>query len=334
MSRQAAVRHASVDAAVPPLVGVRSDSSLGVSRYCHRLAAALSQLGVDYEPSDRPRAGRSTHVHLANSSRLPAVRAGFAQPAVLTVHDVLPRTRLLEPVYRRIVYPLLIDTAAAAVVHSRFAADLLARLGGRPRRLEVIPHAASRPVLDDRVAARRSLGLPGDRLLAVLPGVIKSAKLVREAVQAVGSRSVRRDWGLLLAGPVRDAGAAAEARRVGATVLDHPDDRSYEAAIVSADVVLCLRSGSVGETNGPLLDALGAGCPVLATATGSLPEVAAEAARYVEPTAAGIAAGLRAMADESERAYRAAAARSRAAELSWEGAAAAHADLFAEVFRA
>jgi glycosyltransferase involved in cell wall biosynthesis len=241
---------------------------------------------------------------------------------------------LLEPVYRGVVYPLLVGTADVTIVHSRFAADLLARLGGRPRRLEVIPHPAPYPERVDRQVARDSLGLAPDRLLAVLPGVIKSAKLVREAVLALGSPSVRRDWRLVLAGPIRDARAATEARRAGALVLDHPDDRSYEAAIVAADVVLCLRSGSVGETNGPLLDALGAGRPVLATATGSLPEVAADAARYVRPTAAGIAGGLRALADESERARRSAAARTRAAELSWEASAVAHAELFREVFRA
>src|SRR5262249_54026937 len=160
--------------------------------------------------SGRPLSGRSTHVHLANSSRLAAARAGFEDPAVLTIHDVLPRTKLLEPVYRRVVYPFLVGTAAATIVHSRFAADLLVRLGGRPRRLEVIPHAASRPALDDRTAARDALGLADDGLLAVLPGVIKGAKLVREAVQALGSHPVRREWRLLLAGPVRDAGAATE----------------------------------------------------------------------------------------------------------------------------
>jgi glycosyltransferase involved in cell wall biosynthesis len=216
------------------------------------------------------------------------------------------------------------------VVHSRYAADLLLRLRGRPGRLEVIAHPATRPETLDRRAARVSLGLPPDGLVAVLPGVLKRAKLVREAVLALGSAG--REWRLVLAGPVQDSRAAGEARRAGAIVLDHPDDRRYQAAIVASDVVLCLRSRSIGETNGPLLDALGAGRPVLATATGSLPEVAADAARYVQPTAAGIAAGLRALTDESERRERGRIAQSLAAKLSWDASAAAHADLFAEVF--
>src|SRR5262249_44400121 len=132
-SPAASLRHASARLDVAPVVGVRSASSLGVSRYCLRLAGALSHLGVDYAPSGRPLSGRPPHVPLANPSRLAAARAGFEDPALLTIHDVLPRTKLLEPVYRRVVYPFLVGTAAATIVHSRFAADLLVRLGGRPR---------------------------------------------------------------------------------------------------------------------------------------------------------------------------------------------------------
>ena len=71
-------------------------------------------------------------------------------------------------------------------------------------------------------------------------------------------------------------------------MLPDPSDADYERAIVASDCVLCLRAGSVGETNGPLLDALGAGRAVLATATGSIPEVAGDAALYCDGTPDGI----------------------------------------------
>ena len=312
------------------VTGVRSASSIGVARYCDRLAGALADLGLDYPLAEHAGGGRNVHFHLANSSRRCIWQAARTERFVVTLHDVVPRTQALAPLYRGVVYPHVVGRSAATVVHSRYAADVLLGLGGRPGRLEVIAHPATRPETLDRTAARASLGLSPDGLVAVLPGVLKRAKLVREAVLALGS--VGQEWRLVLAGPVQDSRAAGEARRAGALVLDHPDDRRYQAAIVAADVVLCLRSRSVGETNGPLLDALGAGRPVLATATGSLPEVAADAARYVRPTAAGIAAGLRALADESERRERSRIARARAAALSWDASAAAHADLFAEVF--
>jgi glycosyltransferase involved in cell wall biosynthesis len=313
--------------ATPSVAGVRSASSVGVSRYCERLADALAELGVDYALAERPAVGRSSHFHVANSSRHAILHARRASGYVVTLHDVLPRTRLLEPVYRALVYPV-VSRARATIVHSGFAADLLRSLGVHHRRLEVIPHPASVPGCRDPQAARAELGLD-ERLVALLPGVLKRAKLVEPAVRAYAA--VRADWQLVLAGRVHDHAAADEARRLGALVLEAPDDVHYAQAMVAADVVLCLRERSVGESNGPLLDAIGAGRPLLATRTGSIPETAGDAALYVGPTADDISAGLRTLADESERAQRAAAAERRAAELTWTASARAHRDLFVEV---
>ena len=314
--------------ATPAVAGIRSASSVGVSRYCERLAYALAELGVDYALGERPVGGRSAHFHVANSSRHAILHARRASGFVVTLHDVLPRTRLLEPVYRALVYPV-VSRARATVVHSRFAADLLSSLGVRTEQLEVIPHPASVHGVRDARAARAELGLDDGRLVALLPGVLKRAKLVEPAVRALAT--LREDWQLVLAGRVHDRAAADEARRNGAVVIEAPDNARYEQAIAAADVVLCLRERSVGESNGPLLDAIGAGRPVLATRTGSIPEIAGDAAFYVGPTAGDIAAGLRALGRETERARRVGAAETRAAELTWAASARAHRDLFAEV---
>jgi glycosyltransferase involved in cell wall biosynthesis len=314
--------------ATPAVAGVRSASSIGVSRYCDRLANALAELGVDYALEERPVRGRSAHFHVANSSRHAILHARRASRYLVTLHDVLPRTRLLEPAQRALVYPV-VSRARATIVHSRFAADLLRSLGVRTERLEVIPHPASVHGFRDAQAARAELGLDDGRLVALLPGVLKRAKLVEPAVRAYPA--VREDWQLVLAGRVHDHVAADEARRVGAVVLESPDDARYEQAMVAADVVLCLRERSVGESNGPLLDAIGAGRPVLANCSGSIPEIAGDAALYVGPTAAEIAEGLRALADTTERVQHARAAEARAAELTWAASARAHRDVFAEV---
>lgn len=309
---------------------VCNPGSLGIARYVSRLEQALARVGVDYRPVRHGRGAGSAHYHLGNSSRALLVeRPGRHVPFLVTVHDVVPRSRALGPLYRARVYPQLLEDARAVVVHSGFAADLLATVaGGRPRRLVVIPHPAPRPRAGRRVDARRTLGWPEDELLVVLPGVIKAAKLVREAVEAVASAP---GWRLALVGRLADPGAARAARRRGALVLPEPDDAAYEHAIVAADSVLCLRSGSVGETNGPLLDALGAGRAVLATRSGSIPEVAGEAASYCDGTTAGIREGLVRLTDDRVRSDLEGRADRRAGELSWEASAARHVELFREV---
>lgn len=318
-------------AALPAMAAVRSPSSVGVARYVDRLAELLGAIGVDYRPSEGPVPGLGTHLHFANSSRRVLWNVVDARPSIVTVHDVLPRTIVLTPWYRRLVYPLL-RRASATIVPSEFAADLLRRLGARPRRLEVIPHPAASFVSLDQRAARRALGWEGGRPLFVLPGVLKAAKLVSETLDAAVPLLERRALRLALVGTAVDRELLVRARSLGALVLASPSRESYEQAIVAADCVLVLRDASVGETNGPLMDALGAGRSVLATATGSIPELADAAALYCLPTVTGIRSGLTTLCDHDERAGRAEIARRRADLFSGDAIAAAHVELFREAF--
>lgn len=317
-------------AAALAVSAVRNPRSLGVARYAERLARALADEGVEYTLEARAARADRAHFHLANSSRTFLVQAPLhPSPFVVTVHDVVPRTRALLPLYRALAYPRL-GRGAAVITHSRFAADLLVREAGRrPERLEVVPHPAERPLVTDRSDARLALGWPADTLIATIPGVIKPAKLVREVLAAAATVP---DWRLALAGRLPDRHLAAAARAAGALVLADPSDEAYERAIVASDCVVCVRSGSVGETNGPLLDALGAGRAVLATATGSIPEVAGDSVLYCGGTSGGIRDGLAALSETSVRADLEAAASARAAGLTWTASAARHAALFREVF--
>jgi hypothetical protein len=280
------------------VTGVHTRSSLGVSRYCARLADALRALGVEYVLAER--AGAAPHWHLANSSRGALAQAPLTrEPFVVTGHDLRPRTRALEPLYRLVAYPLVLRRAAAVVVHSSYAASLLTDR----RNAHVIPHPATQFPPLERKAARQALGWNEEERVALLPGVPKSAKLVAEA-----EASVRPPWRSVVLGTV--------------------DDATYARAFAAADAVLVLRRDSVGESNGPLLDALGAGRAVLATPVGSIPEVAGEAALLC--TRDTIAQGLEEL--WPARAELEQKARARANELSWEASAQVHAALFAEVF--
>jgi glycosyltransferase involved in cell wall biosynthesis len=316
---------------VSAVTGVRSARSVGVVRYVDHLTELLAAAGVDYVPSEAPVAGLGTHLHFANSSRSVLWDAATTRPTIVTVHDVLPRTSALTTSYRRLAYPLL-RRAAAMIVHSAFAADLLRSLGARPRRLEVIPHPASGFSSPDRSAARRALGWESECPLFVLPGVLKTAKLVAPALEAAAPLLASGALRLALVGTAVDRQLARRARALGALILDSPSREDYERAIVAADCVLVLRDGSVGETNGPLMDALGAGRAVLATATGSIPELAEAAAVYCHPTATAIRAGLVTLCDPEARARHAEAARRRAQLFDGRLVAAAHLELFREVF--
>jgi glycosyltransferase involved in cell wall biosynthesis len=248
---------------------------------------------------------------------------------VVTVHDVEPRTRLLLPAYRRLVYPGVVAHATRVVVHSAFAADLLRGHIELPHaRIDVVPHAATVPAVRDRSAARQILGWPVGVPTVVLPGAARSVKLVREAIDAAAGT----EWRLVLVGEPRDRELLRRARASRVDVLAAPADATYEAAIAASDVVLVLRRDSVGETNGPLLDALGAGRAVLATPTGSIPEVAGDAALYCAPTVDSIRGGLRQLLDESARTTLERAAQSVGASLSWQAVADAHRRIFEEVF--
>lgn len=324
--------------ATPQIVAAVSDpASAGVRRYVERLAAALAAAGVDYRPVTRPLPGRVAHVHLANSTRavLPAV-ALRREPFLVTVHDVLPRARVLRPLQRALVLPLCVARAARIVVHSEHAADLLAGGGAVARdRILVLPHPASPAPGLDRAAARTLLGLgAGGPPLFVLPGVLKGAKLVAETLAAAAPLLAAGRARLLLAGHVADETLAAQAAAAGAVVVRDPDDAAYAAAIAAADAVLCLRADSVGESNGPLLDAIGAGRPSLVTGVGSAPETAGAAAHVVPAHATGIRAGLEALLDDDRRDVLAAAACERAADLTWAAAGRRHADLLREVAHA
>ena len=190
----------------------------------------------------------------------------------------------------------------------------------------VIPH----PVLvsgdTDRLRARTALRWPRQGRIAVLPGVVKPAKMVEEALTACS----RTGWQLVLAGAVTTE-CATSAQSRGVIVLDRPSDSDYLLALAAADLVLVLRADSVGETNGPLLDAIGAGRALLATTVGSAPELAQGAGLFVEPTEEAIAIALCAMTQREQEKLEAGARQLalRYLKADW---ARAHARLFTEVW--
>ena len=84
----------------------------------------------------------------------------------------------------------------------------------------------------------------------------------------------------------------------------------------------------------PALEAMAVGVPVVAAARSSLPEVCGDAACLVEPDGPGLAEGLLAVLDGGTGVSdMVARGRARAATLTWEASAAAHAALWRAAVR-
>jgi glycosyltransferase involved in cell wall biosynthesis len=115
---------------------VYNPESLGIGRYAKGLAGAMETLG--WEPAASADADL-WHVHFGNSSRqIRFLLRPVAAPIVLTVHDVLPRTRVLRLVAGARLARSWHRKAHVTVVHNAYAQELLG--GG----VEVLPmHAFS-----------------------------------------------------------------------------------------------------------------------------------------------------------------------------------------------
>jgi alpha-1,3-rhamnosyl/mannosyltransferase len=103
-----------------------------------------------------------------------------------------------------------------------------------------------------------------------------------------------------------------------------PGHVSDEELVALYQMATCLVFPSLYEGFGlPVLEAMMAGCPVIASATSSLPEVAGEAGLLVDPlNADDIARAMQeVLQDEGLRARLSEAGRARAALFSWQKAA-------------
>ncbi len=212
--------------------------------------------------------------------------------------------------------------------HAR--SEMIARMGVPEAMVEAIPLAASpvfRPLRRTRLPRRlrRAFGSPAQWILFV--GTIEPRKNLVTLVQAFELlvRRGHRDLKLMIAGgegwkstPLYER-IDASGLRDRIHFAGHADDRELLRLYNTATVVAC---PSIYEGFGlPLIEAMSCGTPVVATRVASFPEVAGDAALFVEDPldVEALAGRLAELLDDSD--LRAAMGRrglAQAARFSWE----------------
>jgi glycosyltransferase involved in cell wall biosynthesis len=251
----------------------------------------------------------------------------FPRPLVLTAHDVLPR----EPrPGQRAAQRALYRRVDAVVVHSQHGRSrLVDEIGVPDAKITVIPHGVLRPAGDDGLPSELA-GVEGPVVLFFgLLRPYKGLDVLLEAWRGVDGAEL---W--IVGMPRMDTSAL----RASAP----PGVRFVERFVPDAEVAALFRRADVAvlpyreiDQSGVLFTALGAGTPLVLSAVGGFPEVAAEGAAELVPP--GDPAALREvllglLGDPEARERLAAGARRAASErYGWDAIARRHLDLYARL---
>jgi glycosyltransferase involved in cell wall biosynthesis len=245
-------------------------------------------------------------------------------PTVVMVMDLVAFEPRFRPQRRaglieRVTLPIAARRAAAFQCISRSTeADLIQRFPPVAGRTHVVPLAA-----DERFRADGPSANVDDRPYVLGVGTLEPRKNLPRLVEAFASLPLetRGDRLLALVGPDGwDAGetlGTIDRHRALVRTLGFVPDEQLAALYRGADL---FAYPSLYEGFGlPVLEAMRCGTAVLTSSLSSLPEVAGDAAVYVDPTdTADIRAGLaRALEDASLRTALSDAGLERSAEFSW-----------------
>lgn len=222
---------------------------------------------------------------------VPAHALPFAFPgrAVVTVHDlgykVFPRA---HP-FRQRVYLNLTTRASAARAYrvladsQATAADLTRFYGTSPEKIRVVYPGVEPPTLGDGLHLIQKYGLPSHFFLFI--GTLQPRKNIARLVRAFArwrQANPRSDVGLVLAGGQGWLFDPAWTEDVPGVVLTGYIDEAEKGPLLNRALGLVLPSLYEGF-GFPVIEAMHAGTPVIASKTSSLPELVADAGLLVDP---------------------------------------------------
>lgn len=264
------------------------------------------------------------------------VPMALRERAVITVHDLVPllfpetttlRTRLGYRMLRRAV-----RFAGGVIAVSENTRADLERVWALDRPVHVV-HEAARPLPEGRTVK----DVESPYFLAV--GTLEPRKNLPTLIEAyAGAAKGHADFpSLVLVGPAGWGDAPAHVRQAADAVADRIHLLGFRGDEELADLYRRARafvSPSLYEGFGlPALEAMAAGIPVAAAASGAQPEVLGEAALFFDPEDTGtLSEILRKLAvDDAEHERLRAAGARRAAQFSWERTARETRDVYAGI---
>ena len=264
------------------------------------------------------------------------LRAASRPPTVAVVHNPVDHDAHL---WQRAAARRVLGRSQALFTHARvLAAELERAYPSTPVGYHCLP-AVVNPVELERDEARRELGLPGDRRVALFLGLIrpyKGVELLLEAVAALGKGS---DWLVMIAGePWGELGGLLQKQvreldlegRVRLDLRWVPESR-VSTLLAAADLLVLPYLRGSQSAVAPM--ALAHGIPVLSTAVGGVPEIVRDGINGViippgDPVA--ITTALQALTVERLKDL-AAGARQTAGDFTWSGYADALEELIERV---
>jgi glycosyltransferase involved in cell wall biosynthesis len=218
------------------------------------------------------------------------------------------RERLLAqaPLIGRVV-----DSSLGIIVHSQYArakvrTGLDQRERAGPPEVAVIPHLMPLLPTGTHQAYRPEFGLPADRLIVGVIGIIAPLKEPDLILQAMAQAcTVRPDLQLVFAGecpPLYSLDSSVEQLGLTDRVVFlgriDPLERLHRA-MLACDIIIVLRRPTIGETSGIALRTLALGRPLIVRNVGWFSELPAEAVLKLNP-ADGVEALAHALLDLAE----------------------------------
>jgi glycosyltransferase involved in cell wall biosynthesis len=326
---------------LPPSLRTVPSQTLPLGQYAWRLSILASQVArTTYFPLQRQLA--DTSLYHATEHLLPRLTL----PTVMTVHDLIferypQHHKLTNRAFLRVGMPLFVRSATRIIAVSHHTAHDLSTLYNVPTtKMEIIHEgvdAEFQPATPAEVAAIRARYSP-DRPYLLMVGTLEPRKNHRLALTSLAQLKAQgyphrlliaggKGW---LFGPITDA-VSAMGLTDDVTFTGYVPGEDLPALYSGADCVL-LPSHYEGFGL-PLIEAMACGAPVVSSNASSLPELAGDAALFINPDdAEALTAAIRQILDQPEFA---ATLRTRglaqARRFTWEATARQTAQLYLDM---